>query len=68
MYSDVSPAAALVGTFAPFFICLLLPAIICGILCKKLAVRKGYVGYFWTGFFLNVIGLIYVAGLPSIKD
>ncbi|MBS7301453.1 MAG: hypothetical protein MR219_07500 [Clostridiales bacterium] len=30
-----------------------------GTLTHKLAVKKGYKGYFWT-----VIGLIYVVGLP----
>lgn len=38
--------------------------IILGTLTKKLARKKGYRGYFWTGFFLNWIGLIYVVGLP----
>ncbi len=41
---------------------------VCGVLCKKLAAKKGYTGYFWTGFFLQVIGLIYVVGLPMAKD
>lgn len=35
-----------------------------GTLTHKLAVKKGYKGYFWTGFFWTVIGLIYVVGLP----
>jgi hypothetical protein len=30
----------------------------------KQARHKGYRGYFWTGFFLGLAGLIYVAGLP----
>ena len=29
-----------------------------------LAGKKGYKGYFWTGFFWMVVGLIYVVGLP----
>ena len=33
-------------------------------LLHKLAVKKGYKGYFWTGFFWTVVGLIYVVGLP----
>ena len=41
---------------------------ICGVLCKKLAAKKGYTGYFWTGFFLQIMGLIYVVGLPMAKD
>jgi len=46
---------------------LLITPIIMGILCKKLAKHKGYTGYFWTGFFLGVIGLIYVVGLPDLN-
>ena len=54
-----------------WYLCLLiplLPAIISGILTAKLAARKGYYGYFFTGFFFNLIGLIYVVGLPLAKD
>ncbi len=40
-------------------------AIIMGIMTHRLAKRKGYGGYFWTGFFFHVIGLIYVVGLPD---
>jgi hypothetical protein len=43
---------------------LVLVAIIWGILTTKLAHHKGYRGYFWTGFFLWMVGLIYVVGLP----
>jgi len=43
---------------------LLLPAIISGCLTKKLAAKKGYHGYFWTGFFLMFLGLLYVGFLP----
>jgi len=43
---------------------LALIAVIWGILTMKLAHRKGYRGYFWTGFFLWMVGLIYVVGLP----
>ena len=68
MQPEISPAASLIVTFAPFIICVLFPAIICGVLCKKLAARKGYTGYFWTGFFLTMMGLVYVAGLPNIKE
>ena len=54
-----------------WYLCLiipLLPAIITGILTSKLAAKKGYYGYFFTGFFFNLIGLIYVVGLPLAKD
>ena len=37
------------------------------ILSRKLAKKKGYRGYFWTGFLLCTLGLIYVAGLPVKK-
>ncbi len=46
----------------------LIPSIIMGIFTSKLAKRKGYRGYFFTGFFFNLIGLIYVVGLPLAKD
>ncbi len=35
---------------------------------KKLASRKGYTEYYWTGFLLQIVGLIYVAGLPVNDD
>lgn len=41
--------------------------LITGILSRKLAKKKGYRGYFWTGFLLCTLGLIYVAGLPVKK-
>ena len=37
----------------------ILAGVLLGTLTHKLAVKKGYKGYFWT-----VIGLIYVVGLP----
>jgi hypothetical protein len=43
---------------------LALVAVVWGILTMKLAHHKGYRGYFWTGFFLGMVGLIYMAGLP----
>jgi hypothetical protein len=43
---------------------LLLNAVIFGLITMRLAKRKGYHGYFWTGFFFGMIGLIYVVGLP----
>jgi len=38
--------------------------VIFGFLCNSLARAKGYDDYFWHGFFLNILALIYVAGLP----
>ena len=46
----------------------LIPMLIMGIFTAKLARKKGYSGYFFTGFFFNFIGLIYVVGLPLAKD
>jgi len=46
----------------------LIPSIIMGIFTAKLAKKKGYRGYFFTGFFFNLVGLIYVVGLPLSKD
>ena len=46
----------------------LIPAIFYGILTAKLAAKKGYRGYFFTGFFFSIIGLIYVVGLPLAQD
>ena len=46
----------------------LIPSVIYGIFTAKLAKKKGYRGYFFTGFFFNMIGLIYVVGLPLAKD
>jgi hypothetical protein len=39
-----------------------------GIFTAKLAHKKGYRGYFFTGFFFCIIGLLYVIGLPLAKD
>lgn len=47
---------------------LVLFGVIMGTLTHKLAIKKGYLGYFWTGFFLMVIGLIYVVGLPNKRS
>jgi hypothetical protein len=46
----------------------LVPMIFFGILTAKLAGKKGYRGYFFTGFFFAVIGLIYVVGLPLASE
>jgi len=46
----------------------LIPAIIMGIFTAKLAKKKGYHGYFFTGFFFALVGLIYVVGLPLARD
>ncbi|MEZ4509983.1 MAG: hypothetical protein R2881_10350 [Eubacteriales bacterium] len=46
----------------------LIPAVIMGIFTTKLAAKKRYRGYFFTGFFFTFIGLIYVVGLPLARD
>lgn len=43
---------------------LLVGGLVTGSLSAMLADKKGYRGYFWTGFLLGISGLIYVAGLP----
>jgi len=53
------------GAAAVGFIVFLFQFILFGILTYKLAHRKGYSGYFWTGALLGLIGLIYVVGLPD---
>ncbi len=39
--------------------------IVFAILCYKLAHKKGYTGYFFTGMFLGFLGFLYVIGLPD---
>lgn len=46
----------------------LIPGIIMGIFTAKLGKKKGYRGYFFTGFFFGMIGLVYMVGLPLAKD
>ena len=65
--NNLSAAEALYLSFLPMVILLIIWGMICGTLCYKLANRKGYTGYFWTGFFWNIAGLIYVSGLPLRK-
>ena len=47
-------------------IAILVHAGICGLLSNDLANKKGYsgIGPFLIGFFLGILGLLYVAGLP----
>lgn len=47
---------------------LLFGNLVYGVLCCKLAHKKGYTGYFWTGFFMGLLGLWYVMGLPLYDD
>ena len=44
----------------------LVEKIIMGELCRGLAKKKGYTGYFFTGFFLGILGLLYVSFLPDL--
>lgn len=65
-YSDMMAAAG--NLWYLWIIVALIPAVIMGIFTSKLAKKKGYRGYFFTGFFFNLVGLIYVVGLPLAKD
>ncbi|MBQ2990632.1 MAG: hypothetical protein IJD60_05005 [Clostridia bacterium] len=49
------------------FLVVIIHAVIMGVLCKQLAAKKGYNGYFWIGFLLGMLGLMYVAFLPDLK-
>lgn len=64
--SDVMATAS--NLWYLWLIIALIPAVIMGIFTAKLAKKKGYHGYFFTGFFFNFIGLIYVVGLPLARD
>ena len=46
---------------------LIIERIIMGMLCKRMAAKKGYKGYFWTGFLLGTIGFVYVIFLPDLR-
>lgn len=64
-YYDLSAVMILVSVYA-FVLSSI--GIVCGVLTHKLAHKKGYTGYFWTGFFFGLIGLIYVVGLPVEEE
>ena len=67
--STLNQFQSLMGTYWFVWIAIaLIPAVIMGIFTAKLAKKKGYHGYFFTGFFFNLIGLIYVVGLPLSRD
>lgn len=65
--NEMAGLIAVGAVIAVYAAIILFYAILMGVLCKKLAKKKGYRGYFWTGFFLGFIGLIYVVGLPVKK-
>lgn len=65
-YELYSPGS-LLAIFLPILLVIAL-ACVHAFLTMKLAAAKGYAGYFWTGFFLQTIGLLYVIGLPMAKD
>ena len=67
--STLNQFQSLMGTYWFVWIAIaLIPAVIMGIFTAKLAKKKGYHGYFFTGFFFSMIGLIYVVGLPMARD
>jgi archaellum biogenesis protein FlaJ (TadC family) len=65
-YSNMMSAFA--NLWYLWLIVALIPAVIMGIFTAKLAKKKGYRGYFFTGFFFALVGLIYVVGLPLAKE
>ncbi|HML68190.1 MAG TPA: hypothetical protein PKA81_07295 [Clostridia bacterium] len=67
--STLNQFQSLMGTYWFVWIAIaLIPAVIMGIFTAKLAKKKGYRGYFFTGFFFSLVGLIYVVGLPLSRD
>ena len=74
MYTNDMYVAELIQSIVdsiPFVILLLIiigliPSILYGCLCQRMAHHKGYKGYFWTGFFLRLIGFVYVIFLPDL--
>lgn len=64
-----TPADTAAGVAAILIVLLILSfgRIVDGMLCKRLAAKKGYTGYFFTGFFLGLLGLLYVHFLPDRK-
>ena len=63
----VAGQRALIAVGLWLFIVILMAAIM-GFIAHRLAGKKGYTGYLWTGFFLKIVGLKYVAGLPVRRD
>lgn len=53
--------------YLPYIVAFVVYSLAAGVLTRRLAETKGYDGYFWTGFFWNALGLIYVVGLPLSK-
>ena len=57
---EMSPWVALLQMIAP----ILFLGVLFGVVCHLVAKKKGYPGYFWTGFFFLMFGAVYVAALP----
>jgi len=55
----ITPGHYILGILFWGFMCA-----IWGIGVRNLAYRRGYRGYFWTGFFFGLIGMVYVGFLP----
>ena len=66
-FNSLSPA--ITGNIGILIVLAVVVAIIAmcipGIMTHRLAKKKGYKGYFWTGFFFQFVGLVYVVGLPE---
>ena len=49
------------------FVTILL-SIIFGLICRKIAISKGHSsGYFWLGFFFDIIGIIITSCIPNLN-
>ena len=67
--SSLQNMQSFLATYGAFLsLAALIPSVIYGIFTAKLAAKKGYRGYFFTGFFFTIIGLLYVIGLPLERD
>ena len=64
---EAAETVVMVTAIVTVLIIYALAGLITGLVSRKLARKKGYRGYFWTGFLLNRLGVIYVAGLPEKK-
>ena len=64
---EAAETVVMVTAIVTVLIIYALAGLITGLVSRKLARKKGYRGYFWTGFLLNCLGVNYVAGLPEKK-
>lgn len=69
-YADIAAGAAagIVSALVILLFAAVIRGIINGIMCNRLAAKKGYSGYFFTGFFFGSMGLLYEVGLPDLNE